>query len=198
MREDKRKRIIAIIAHCILNQNTVVKPLASHEGAVKNLANLLVDLGYGIIQLPCPETIYLGLKRWWMSREQYDTQSYREFSRKLLKPYIHLLRELVKDKCKYILVGVRGSPSCALKTTTSNPDWFGEPAASVLPPSSKIDSPGVFMSELLELIKEHRLPEPLLVIDISHDEVAKQGVPVEIVKQLTMIAKNRDQAYQSL
>ena len=107
------KRVV-VLAHCFLNQNTVVKPLASHVGVVSSLIQFIVEKGYGVIQLPCPETIYLGLKRWWMSREQYDTTSYREFSRRLLVPYIRLLEELIKDGCEYIVIGIKGSPSCAL------------------------------------------------------------------------------------
>lgn len=190
MNIDLRKKLIAIVAHCILNQNTVVKPLASHEGAVKSLVNLLVELGYGIVQLPCPEAIYIGNRRWWMSREQYNSESYKLFSRKLLEPYIMLLKELAKDNCNYVVIGIKGSPSCALNTTTSNESWYGEPRIDVLPSSKKVNMPGVFMEMFLNMIKENNIPGPLLLIDISHEEVAKQGLPVEIVQQLTKIANN--------
>ncbi|MEM1596060.1 MAG: hypothetical protein QXS24_02780 [Desulfurococcaceae archaeon] len=49
MNIDLRKKLIAIVEHCILNQNTVVKPLVSHEGAVKSSVNLLVEPGYGFL-----------------------------------------------------------------------------------------------------------------------------------------------------
>lgn len=186
---DKRKKTVAIIAHCILNQNTIVKPLASHEGVVKDILNVLINFGYGIIQLPCPEAIYLGLNRWWMSREQFDVKSYKEFSRELLKPYIKLLEEIVKDGCKYIVIGVQGSPSCALIRTTSNQFWGGEPRADLLPASIKIDRPGVFMEVFLELIKEVGLPQPLLILDVSHKEIAEKGLPIEIREKLAKVVK---------
>ena len=186
---DKRGRLVAIVAHCILNQNTVVKPLASHRGSVVNLVEVLVRNGYGIVQLLCPETIYLGLNRWQMSREQYDTYTYREHAKNILKPYISLLRELARDGSKYVLIGVKGSPSCAVETTTSNPYWQGEPRIDNYPESTKIKTTGVFMEVFLELIKENNLPEPILSIDIDHEELANRPIPSQLVDQLTDIAK---------
>lgn len=186
--EDRRKRLIAILPHCLLNQNTVVKPLASHEGAVKNLVEVLVEEGYGIVQLPCPETIYLGLRRWWMSREQYDTEMYKEFARKLLEPYISLLKELVKDGCRYILLGVRGSPSCGVEVTSSNPEWSGKPLAVVK--VAKVKGTGVFMEELLKLLEEKGLPKPVLITDIDHREISEKGVSVELVELLRRVSRS--------
>jgi predicted secreted protein len=173
------KRIV-VLAHCLLNQNTVVKPLASHVGVVSSLIQFIIERGYGVIQLPCPETIYLGLKRWWMSREQYDTASYREFSRRILEPYIKLLEELVKDGCEYIIIGIEGSPSCAVKVTTSNPCWFGEPHIDKCPPSGKISSPGVFIEMFLEMIREKGLREPLELLEVDHKDIATKGIPEEV------------------
>ncbi|MEM1631445.1 MAG: hypothetical protein QW498_00030 [Thermofilum sp.] len=181
-RGDVRGRRLAVVAHCLLNQNTVVKPLASHPGSVAALVKLLVDQGYGIVQLPCPEAIYLGMRRWWMSREQYDTISYRDFARKLLEPYVKLIAELARDGCEYVLLGVRGSPSCALEKTTSNPSWMGEPQAEKLQPSEKVEGAGVFMEELLKLIEEGKLPKPLLQLDVDHGEIAEKGVPEKLMK----------------
>jgi len=182
---DRRSRAIAVVAHCLLNQNTVVKPLASHGGVVTSLVDFLARQGYGLIQLPCPEAIYLGMRRWWMSREQYDTESYREFSRRLLEPYVKLLAELTQDGCAYVVLGVRGSPSCAVETTTSNPSWSGEPRADKHPPSVKVSSRGVFMEELMGMLEERRLPPPLAVLDIDHREVSEKGLPEELVRTLS-------------
>lgn len=183
---DRRKRLIAIVPHCVLNQNTVVKPLASHEGAVKDLVNILVEEGYGIIQLPCPETVYLGLRRWWMSREQYDTASYRKTSRELLEPVVNLLSELVADGCQYVVLGVRGSPSCAVEVTSSNPNWGGEPA--VAERAVKVKGMGVFMEELFRLIEERRLPKPAIAIDVDHREIAEKGTPPHLASVLRSLS----------
>lgn len=190
---DRRKRIIAIVAHCILNQNTVVKPLASHGGAVGELVKKLVDYGYGLIQLPCPEAIYLGLKRWWHSREQLDVELYKSSMSKILESHVMLLRELARDGCRYVLIGIHGSPSCAAVKTTSNRSWEGEPRIDKYPASVKIDQPGVFIEVLYELIDRYGLPRPLLSIDIDHGEIATRGLPREIDEKLRNIAETYTQ-----
>lgn len=178
--------MIALVPHCVLNQNTVVKPLASHEGAVRGLVRVLVDEGYGIIQLPCPEAVYLGLRRWWMSREQYDTIAYRRTARKLLEPIVDLLRELIADGCRYVVIGVKGSPSCAVETTSSNPGWGGKPAVEGR--TFKVEGMGVFMEELFKLLNEHGLPKPVAALDVDHREIAEKGVPEHIAVALKSIS----------
>ncbi|MEL9999770.1 MAG: hypothetical protein QXH02_01615 [Desulfurococcaceae archaeon] len=185
---DRRKKLVAVVAHCTLNQNTVVKHLASHEGVVSDFVNALVKLGYGIVQLPCPEALYLGMRRWWMSKEQYDTQSYRKFSRKILEHYVALLKELVRDGCTYILVGVHGSPSCAVETTTSNPYWQGEPKVNAYPQSTKISGIGVFMEVFLEMIRSSGIPEPVLALDVDHREVAERGLRQDLLERLSSVS----------
>lgn len=184
---DRRKRLIAVVAHCILNQNTVVKPLATHEGAVKSLVSSLIEQGYGIVQLPCPEALYLGMRRWWMSKEQYDTATYKEFSRKLLEPYVALLRELTRDGCRYVVIGVHGSPSCAAETTTSNPYWGGKPG-NLHPASVKVKSPGVFMETLLEMVKSTGIPGPIFLVDIDHREISEKGLSRDLLEMIVALA----------
>jgi len=152
---------------------------------VTSLVEFLARQGYGLVQLPCPEALYLGMRRWWMSKEQYDTESYREFSRRLLEPYVKLLAELARDGCTYVVLGVRGSPSCAAETTTSNPSWSGEPRADKHPPSAKVSGRGVFMEELLRMLKERGLPHPLAVLDVDHREVSEKGLPESLVVTLS-------------
>ncbi|MEM4101486.1 MAG: hypothetical protein QXE24_02255 [Desulfurococcaceae archaeon] len=186
-RGDRRRKLIAVLPHCLLNQNTVVKHLASHEGAVVDLVKVLVEEGYGLIQLPCPETIYLGLKRWWMSKDQYDTESYRKMARSLLEPYVTLLKELVKDGCRYIVLGVKGSPSCALEVTSGNPEWGGEPNVGM--GTMKVKGMGVFMEEFLKLIAEHSIPEPMILLDVDHREIAEKGLPEELEKRIRELSR---------
>lgn len=188
---DKRKKLVAIVAHCILNQNTVVKPLASHPGAVVDLVKLLIEKGYGILQLPCPEAIYLGMRRWWMSREQYDTSHYRAFSRRILEQYVTLLEELVKDGVRYIVIGVKGSPSCATQVSTSNMHWMGEPRIDFYPSSEKISAPGIFMEMFLDMIKERGLPDPMAIIDVDHEEIATKGLSIDVINVINQCSQSQ-------
>ena len=51
----KRGRKIVAVAHCILNVNAKVYGIAQCPAGATDLINLLMDNGYGIIQLPCIE-----------------------------------------------------------------------------------------------------------------------------------------------
>ena len=91
---------IAIVSHCILNQNSVVNGLERAEGAFNEVVEILLKNNYGIIQLPCPELIYLGIDREGKTKEEYDTKEYRKLCRELLKPIIKYLQEYIKDDFK--------------------------------------------------------------------------------------------------
>jgi predicted secreted protein len=60
---DKRSRKIVLAAHCVLNQNAKIDQCAHYPGAIQEVTQLLLDAGLGIVQMPCPELLYLGLDR---------------------------------------------------------------------------------------------------------------------------------------
>ncbi|CAB3288659.1 conserved protein of unknown function [Methanocaldococcus lauensis] len=103
---------IAIVSHCILNQNSVVNGLERAEGAFNEVVEILLKNNYAIIQLPCPELLYLGINREGKTKEEYDTKEYRKLCRELLNPIIKYLQEYIKDDFKFILIGIENSPTC--------------------------------------------------------------------------------------
>ncbi|ACV24005.1 CD3072 family TudS-related putative desulfidase [Methanocaldococcus fervens] len=88
---------IAIVSHCILNQNSVVKGLERAKEAFNEVVEIILNENYGIIQLPCPEMLYLGINRRGMVKEEYNTKEYRELCREILKPIIKYLKEYNKE-----------------------------------------------------------------------------------------------------
>ena len=52
----KSKKLV-LIAHCVINQNSVIEGWARAKGAFP-IAKLLLDESVGIIPLPCPELIF--------------------------------------------------------------------------------------------------------------------------------------------
>ncbi len=60
---DARSRKIIFVAHCVLNQNAKIDRCARYPGAMPELAAFLLQSGVGIVQLPCPELLALGLDR---------------------------------------------------------------------------------------------------------------------------------------
>lgn len=109
----KRSKRILLMAHCILNQNTVIENEARAEGAVKTAANWATEEGFGIIQLPCPEFTFLGINRPPMTYEEYNTPEYRLHCREILQPVLHQVEEYCKNDYEISgLLGIQGSPSC--------------------------------------------------------------------------------------
>jgi predicted secreted protein len=154
---------IAIVAHCILNQNSVVNGLERVEGAFNEVVGVILKKNYAIIQLPCPEMLYLGIDREGRTKEEYDTEEYRGLCREILKPIIKYLKEYSKEGFKFILIGIEGSPTCGIfKTVTKEGlmDWSGilmEEFLKMLEDSGiylkKIDFP-VNMNEYNEFLRE--------------------------------------------
>jgi len=144
--DDERGYKVAVVAHCILNQNAKVAKYARYKGVVKEIVNTLIENGYGFLQLPCPENTYMGMSRWWQVRNQYDNPAYRRHSLSILQPVLDQIEEFHKMGCKILLIGIDGSPSCGINLTGLNEEWYGEPRHLEY---RKVERPGVFR-ELLE------------------------------------------------
>ncbi len=76
-------RKVALIANCLLNQNAKVCDGARYRGLVNPVVEALRRRGYRLMQLPCPELAFAGVRRWWAVYEQYDTPAYRAHCRRL-------------------------------------------------------------------------------------------------------------------
>ena len=100
---------VAVAAHCLLNPLT----------RVKGLDSLAFSPAGPTIQLPCPEALYLGLERWAVTRNQLDVPQFRRFCRSLILNVADLLDMLFRKGARIRLVGVAGSPSCGVSSTSS-------------------------------------------------------------------------------
>ncbi len=109
----KNKKIVCI-SHCIINQNSVVDGLERAVGAFP-IANLLLEKGVGVIQLPCPELLFNGIRRQPMRHEQYNNEDYRMHCKHLLKPYIEQIRQYLYNEYTLLgIIGIQGSPTCSI------------------------------------------------------------------------------------
>ncbi|MDL1966199.1 MAG: hypothetical protein LWW90_05925 [Candidatus Desulfofervidus auxilii] len=162
LEKDKRAKKVALVAHCLLNQNAKVNGFAFFPAMVGEIVDLLKKHNYGILQLPCPETIYAGTRRWWYVRDQYDNPGFINLSRQILKPVIDQIKEYQKNGFKVILIGLDGSPSCGIRWSGSNNRWGGKPE---IPPGDYpvIREKGIFMRTLVEMIKEAKLDMPPMI-----------------------------------
>lgn len=131
---------VDVVAHCLLDPLTRVKGLK--------------DISYRpagpVVQLPCPEALYLGLDRWAVTRNQLEVPEFRRFCRSIAAQYADLLEMLSQKGVRIRVVGVARSPSCGINTTTRGYEGgrVREAAHEV------VAGPGVFIEELLAELRE--------------------------------------------
>lgn len=152
-----RSRRVRVVCHCLLNANTKIHPLARTGGAYREVIAPFLENGEGLIQLPCPELSYLGMRRWGMTKEQYDIPAFRAHCRTLLAPVIEQIRLLVDDGCAIEgVVGMDGSPNCGVKKTctgfTGGEIASGAGVASQMANLALVDGMGVFFEELKAML----------------------------------------------
>lgn len=154
---------VAFVAHCLLNQNAKVDEFAWYPGVVKPVVDLLKEFGYKLQQLPCPEMTFLGVNRWWQTKDQYDTAGYRRHCRFLAKPVADLIESYVRSGARVILIGLDGSPSSGVRQTGRNLEggrvWGGRPEGSV-EDFVGVPGKGVWMEELEKELNERGLSFP--------------------------------------
>jgi len=129
------EKVVSVAAHCLLNPLT----------RVKGLAPVTFRPDGPTVQLPCPEALYLGLSRWAVTRNQLDVPQFHRFCCDLIEDYVDLLEMLVHEGASLRVVGLAGSPSCGVQTTSSGYTG-GLPGAAE---HAHVAGRGVFMEELL-------------------------------------------------
>ena len=163
--EDKRSKKVAIVAHCLLNQNAKVNGFAFFPDMIKPLIDILHANDFGVVQLPCPETTFSGTRRWWYVREQYDTPGFRNHCRRILEPIVSQIVEYQKEGYKVVIIGLDGSPSCGVRWSGTSKNWGGPPKI----PEEEMTNypltkkPGIFMEELISMIKETGTKAPRMI-----------------------------------
>ena len=160
MLKDKRSRKVAVVAHCILNQNARVLGLAKHAGIIDELVSLLLKKGYGVVQMPCPELIYSGLKRWSQTKEQYDTPMFRKLCREIAKSVAEQVKEYLDSGVNVALViGVEGSPSCGVDETSKG--YLGGIVENTGEQKSEsVKGSGILIDELRSELKRMKISIP--------------------------------------
>ncbi|MCC5910078.1 MAG: hypothetical protein JJT76_06540 [Clostridiaceae bacterium] len=149
-----RKKQIVYISHCILNQNAVIREWERAQGAFNNIIRVLLEDNISIIQLPCPEFTFLGENRPPKTKEEYDIPTYRSLCSQLTIQVVNQIKEYIINDYEILgLIGIQGSPSC---------EASGEK--------------GIFMEELMKLIKEENID--LNIFDIPEEYIEEQSQEV--------------------
>lgn len=141
----ERSKKVIFTSHCILNQNAVVPPLARAMGPYRDIVELIFNEGIGIHQLPCPEFRHLGLKRKPMTKEEYDTEEFRDLCKAISRDAVNMMKEYLNNGYDLIgLIGINNSPTCSI-----------------------VGKEGILMEELLSLCQEENID--LNLIDVPTD-----------------------------
>ena len=141
-KNDKRKRRIVFLAHCFLNINTRFPEGSAFAGANIPLIQALLLKEVGIIQMPCPEFLCLGLEK----------QLAGELSESEIRACFRKQAESVVDQIQQFLnfgyeipgiIGMNPSPSCGVEICKGKGKFLGLDEDT----SEKKES-GVFIEEL--------------------------------------------------
>jgi predicted secreted protein len=146
-----RKRL-ALVGHCILNQNARAPGIAVHRGVIAPLLQMLQGAGYELLQLPCPETAFTGVSRWWFVYEQYDSVNYRRHCAKIARAVSKLVKPYSEEGYDIVLLGLGMSPSCGVRMRQTNKQWRGRPF-DVGDVASVEAGSGVWIQELERTLK---------------------------------------------
>ena len=152
---DARSKKLVLVAHCVLNQNSISDGTADYPGSIKEVVNLLLQSEVGILQLPCPELHCLGLDRGDVHGAERPVvaentrirgsmerpEAIRELQI-LVGPLVRQIEEYLRHGFTILgIVGINRSPSCGVDTTSKA--------------NQEVAGRGVFMEELRNEL-EHR------------------------------------------
>jgi len=157
MFDDRRGRKVVVLAHCILNQNAKLDRCAHCAGAVREVVEVLLENGIGILQMECPEMLHLGLDRQTdrtvtPSIEAEDTRIARRMEEPPAQKIVErIAQNVVQQIADYQahgftvigMLGINGSPSCGVETTwrdDGEPEGYGQLVAAI---ARRLDEQGV-------------------------------------------------------
>jgi len=161
MFSDNRSKKVALVAHCLLNQNAKVDGYACYKAAVPEFSALLEEFDYGIFQLPCPEMYAAGIRRWWQVSTQYNCLGFKKDFNFLANFTADQITDYLENNFRLVLIGADGSPSCGVSITDydSKNIWLGKPDIVIQDENNFLcKGEGVFIKCLNEVFKTRNLP----------------------------------------
>ena len=166
---DNRSKKIVLVSHCILNQNSISDGTVDFPGTFQEMVELLLDSKVGILQMPCPELLCLGLDRGDIRGSERDIvventrirnalkqSSSLEIVESLVKQVVYQIEEYLKNDFSVLgIVGINRSPSCGVDTTSKN--------------KREIEGKGIFVKSLEKKLKE----KDIEIIGVRTSEIDK-------------------------
>lgn len=102
----------------------------------------------GIQQMDCPETLYIGIQRWWHTKNLYDNVGFRRQCREIAERQADYMEEYRREGYKVVgVLGCDGSPTCGVTITAWDENWGGSPV-NLSFNDAIIEGEGVYIEEL--------------------------------------------------
>ena len=176
MFDDGRSRAVILVAHCVLNQNSISDGTADRPAMVREIVDLLADHEVGIVQMPCPELLCLGLDRGnpegaaspvvvenTRIRAALDTGPPPARLARLADDVVHQIAEYSRHGFSILgIVGIDRSPSCGVSTTSRD--------------NREVAGRGLFIAALQERLENLNLRFAMVGIRASHPRAAVAAV----------------------
>lgn len=139
---------------CLLAQGLRAKGIVKKFPAiVKPVVELLEKYEINLIQMPCPELEYEGIKRKPASKANYDNEVYRNICRKYANQITNFIEKLTENGYEVLgILGIENSPSCAVNYLFER--------------GKRTRGMGIYMEELKKELKGRNLNIPFVGIDI--------------------------------
>jgi predicted secreted protein len=156
--EDARSKKVIFVSNCLLNASNKVQEFARYPGMFSEVLRTLDKYGLGVLQMPCPETLYMGNQRWWHARNLYDNAGFRRFCRQLASQMADYMENyhIMGYESVAILV-CDGSPTCGYTLSSHYDNGGGRPTEVI---RSFEQRPGVYTEELIKEVQERGIPMP--------------------------------------
>ena len=166
---DGRRRRVIFAAHCFLNQNSISDGTAVYPASFKGLISLMTENEIGIVQMPCPELMCLGLDRGnpngadspvtventRIRRAMLEKDKYARLEQ-LADSVIFQILEYRKHGFEILgIVGANRSPNCGVETTSDN--------------NEEVSGKGLFMDLLAKKLSAHGITIPMTGIKSDED-----------------------------
>ncbi len=171
---DKRSKRIVLVSHCLLNQNSISDNTADFPGTFSKAVDILLEADIGIVQMPCPELMCLGLDRGDIdggkreavvenSRIRRELEKRPEKIASLVGHVVYQLEEYKKNGFSVIgIIGVNRSPSCGVETTSED--------------DSEVKGMGVFMDALSRELEKRGIESQIVGVKTSEVEKSLEKI----------------------
>ena len=166
---DGRSRKVIFTAHCFLNQNSISDGTAVYPACFKGLIDCLTENDIGIIQMPCPELMCLGLDRknpagadspvtaenTRIRRVILEEDNYARLEQLADLVIFQILEYRKHDFDILGIIGANRSPNCGVETTSDNDE--------------EVPGKGLFMELLGKKLSENGIVLPMWGIKSDED-----------------------------